>query len=41
MAHTDFLVVIQDIYRSLLNAVEGLQAQGAIILEVIGAVKCV
>lgn len=37
MSHPDFIVLIQKIYRSLLNGVEGLQAQGAIIIEVLSA----
>ncbi|KAF9532159.1 Vps54-like protein-domain-containing protein [Crepidotus variabilis] len=39
MRHTDFVLLIQKVYRSLYNAVEGLQAQGAIIVEILTALS--
>lgn len=40
MSHPDFIVLVQKIYRCLLNGVEGLQLQGAIIVEVLSALGC-
>ncbi|KDR73587.1 hypothetical protein GALMADRAFT_621009 [Galerina marginata CBS 339.88] len=37
ISQSDFVVLIQKIYRSLLNGVEGLQAQGTIIVDVLSA----
>jgi len=34
------MALLQTIYRSLLNGVEGLQGQGTIILELLEAIKC-
>jgi vacuolar protein sorting-associated protein 54 len=39
MAHPEFLNVIQSIYKSLLNGVQGLQAQGHVILSVVENIK--
>ncbi|KAF4615174.1 hypothetical protein D9613_002656 [Agrocybe pediades] len=37
MSQPDFIVVIQKVYRRIVNGVEGVQAQGAIIVEVLSA----
>ncbi|KAF8965307.1 Vps54-like protein-domain-containing protein [Flammula alnicola] len=37
MSHPDFVLLIQKVYRALLNGVEGLQAQGTIVVEVLSA----
>ncbi|KAF8809089.1 Vps54-domain-containing protein [Phlegmacium glaucopus] len=39
LQHLDFVLLIQKIYRGLLNGVEGLHAQGNIIVEVLEALK--
>jgi len=35
MTQPDFILLLQKIYRSLLNGIEGLQAQGVIIVDVL------
>ncbi len=40
MSHPDFIALVQKIYRCLLNGVEGLQLQGAIIVEVLSVLGC-
>jgi len=35
MSQPDFILLLQKIYRSLLNGIEGLQAQGVIIVDVL------
>ena len=35
MTHMDFVVLIQKVYRSLLNAVNGLQIQGSLIIDIL------
>ncbi|TFK42347.1 Vps54-like protein-domain-containing protein [Crucibulum laeve] len=39
MPHPEFMLLIQDIYRSLLNGIQGLQVQGSIITEVLESIK--
>ena len=41
LAHAEFLELIQSVYKSFLNAVEGLQAQGAAFLEVLESTRYV
>jgi vacuolar protein sorting-associated protein 54 len=38
MQHPDFLVLMQELYVSFLNAVEGLQEQGRAIIEILDSV---
>ena len=35
MTQPDFILLLQKIYRSLLNGIEGVQAQGVIIVDVL------
>lgn len=39
LAHPEFLNLIQAIYRSFLNGIEGLQTQSGIIIDVLQTVK--
>lgn len=39
MSHLEFMALIRVIYKSLLGCVEGLQIQGAIIVEVVESVQ--
>lgn len=38
MPHPEFMLLLQDIYLSLLNGVEGLQEQGRVILDILASV---
>lgn len=38
MPHPEFILLLQDIYLSLLNGVEGLQEQGRVILDILASV---
>jgi len=35
MTHTDFVVLIQKVYRSLFNTMNGLQSQGSLTVEIL------
>ena len=39
MQHLDFVLLLQKIYRGLLSGVEGLHAQGNVIVEVLESLK--
>lgn len=39
MRHTDFVLLLQRVYRSFYNAVAGLQAQGTIIVEILTTLR--
>ena len=39
MQHLDFVLLIQKVYKCLLNGVEGLHAQGNVIVEVLESLK--
>ena len=39
MQHSDFVLLIQKVYRGLLNGVKGLHAQGNVIVEVLESLK--
>lgn len=41
MPHSDFLSLIREIYRSMLNGIEGLQTQGRIIVEFLETIRLV
>ncbi len=41
MSHAAFLGLARDMYRSLLNCIEGLHRQGAIVVEVIESLQYV
>jgi hypothetical protein len=38
MQHPDFLVLMQELYVSFLNAVQGLQEQGRVVIEILDSV---
>jgi hypothetical protein len=40
MPHSEFLELIQNIYKSFLNAVQGLHSQGVAFLEVLESIRC-
>ena len=40
MTQPDFILLLQKIYRSLLNGIEGVQAQGVIIVDVLSTLGC-
>jgi vacuolar protein sorting-associated protein 54 len=39
MDHTDFLVLMQELYMSLLNGVEGLQEQGRVVIDIMDSLN--
>jgi hypothetical protein len=38
MPHSDFMLLLQDIYLCLLNGVEGLQEQGRVVLDILASI---
>ena len=39
MQHVDFVLLLQKVYKGLLSGVEGLHAQGNVIVEVLESLK--